>query len=199
MIPSASSASISDRVSPSSPRSSSLCSPRSGACRSCSRSGPRENLIGKRAVAGASDHRMVHLFEEVAGRELREVGLAVGLHDLADGHTGVPQAFDDLVGRPGPAPLLQERVDPVLLPDPSRRGRQRGVGRPLRFTQRTAEGLPLLVGRDGDRDPAVVAAVLVGSGDLIEVLRRRSRARGCRRGPAAPRRRRTRSPAPRRR
>ena len=42
------------------------------------------------AVAGASDHRMLHLLEEVAEGELRQLGLLVGLDDLADGDAGIP-------------------------------------------------------------------------------------------------------------
>ena len=175
MIPSASSASISDRVRPSSPRSSSLCSPSSGACRSWTRSGPRENLHRKRAVAGASDHRMVHLLEEVAGRELRQVGLAVGLHDLAHGHAGIPQAARRSrrpTGR-GTTPAGTRRSGRARASVPAAVA-ERGVGGPVRLAQGTAERHPLLVGGDRDRDPAVVAAVLVGTGDLVEVLRRRS-------------------------
>ena len=46
MTPSALRTSISDPVSPSSVRSSSLCSPRRGACLWWTRPAPRENRIG---------------------------------------------------------------------------------------------------------------------------------------------------------
>ena len=47
-----------------------------------------------------------HLLEEFAERELRQLGLAMRLHDLGDGHAGTPQALDHLICRPGAAPLL---------------------------------------------------------------------------------------------
>ena len=58
---------------------------------------------------------------------------------------------------------------------PAGHGGQRGVGGPLRVAQRGPQRAPLLVGRDGDGDPPVVTAALVGTGHLVEVLGRRRR------------------------
>ena len=68
-----------------------MCSPSSGAWRVWSRSGPRENRIGS----------VLHRDVPITGwstssknprcRELRQVRLAVRLHDLADRHAGVPE------------------------------------------------------------------------------------------------------------
>ena len=176
MIPSASSTSISDRVQSqltekflvvlTEQRGVPLVDPLHSA----------RELHRHGAVAGASDHRMVHLLEEVAGRELRQLRLTVGLHDLADGHAGIPQ-----LARRSRRPVRARHhscrnvsIRSCACP-PSRRGRQGGISRPLRFAQGTSERLPLLVGRHRDGDPGVVTAVLVGTGGLVEVLRRRRR------------------------
>src|ERR1700677_1074028 len=74
----------------------------------------------ERAVAGGPDDRMVHLFEELAGLELGQLGLAVRLHHLADRHTGCPQELDDLVGGPGAAPRFQDRIEALVLLGPPR-------------------------------------------------------------------------------
>ena len=92
-------------------------------------------LHRKRAVALRSDHRVEHLFEEVTGLELRELGLPVRLHHSSDRHTDLPEALDDHAGRPLTAPGCDELVDPVVVavdarqPSP-RQGRQPSPARP---------------------------------------------------------------------
>ena len=125
--------------------------------------------------------------------ELRQLRLVVRLHHLADRHAGPPQRLDDLVGRPGAHHSARwASMRSCGAPAPSmvaRSGSAAQAGSPSGGAQRA----PLLVGGDGDGDPAVVPAALVGAGDLVQVLR-------CRGGPpvagaarAARRRRRTRS------
>ncbi len=71
----------------------------------------------QRAVAGGSDHRMVHLLEEATGLQLGQVGLVVGLHHLAHGHAGAPTGAStissaDRARHHSP----RTRVDAVVLP-----------------------------------------------------------------------------------
>ncbi len=121
---------------------------------------------GQGAVAGGSDHRVSTSSKKPPGCQLRQIGLVVGLHDLADRHAGVPQPLDDVVRRPGAAPLAQHA---------RRSGRARAPGRPVARSGSAAQsGSPRAWRsashcssvRDGDRHPAVVPAVLVGTGDL---------------------------------
>ena len=61
-----------------------------------------------------------------------------------------------------------------MLLGPPRQVGEAGIVRPFRPADDSAQRDPLLVRRNGDRDPAVVAAVLVGPGHLVEILRRRA-------------------------
>ena len=97
--------------------------------------------------------------------------------------TGTPASHstvDDLVRRPGAAPLPQVLVDPVVPARPGRpwspaRGRPPTPDRPVRRASAAhCSSVATAIGH-----PPVVAPVLVGTGDLVEVLRRR-------RGPTVP-------------
>ena len=113
---------------------------------------------------------MMDLLEEVAGNELLQLGLAMGLRHLGDGHAGIPQSPDDVVCRTGPAPFRQKRVDAVLITLRPSAVASSASAAHSGSPRARAERRPLLVGGDGDGDPAVVTSVLVRAGDLVEVL-----------------------------
>ena len=135
---------------------------------------PREP-DGQGAVAGHSRHGMIDVLEEPAELQLRQRRLIVGLQHLGDGDAGSPQAVDDLVAGPRPAPDRQLGVDGVVVRSPTGNRRERRLDGPVGSIERVAEGQPLVVARDRDRDPSVAGSGGVDVGGEVHVLRCRSR------------------------
>ena len=124
------------------------------------------------AVRRAGVDRVTDVLEETTCRQLRNLGLAMRLHDLGHRNTVTPQGVDDVVAGPSLAPRGKVLIDGVVTGAPARRGAQRGIGRPVLPSDGLAEAGPLVIGGDGHRDPAVGAAELVDLVGAVQVLRR---------------------------
>src|SRR4051812_2892439 len=141
------------------------------------RCGPQVNPIGSTggrerqgAVRCARVHRVVDVLEEAAGGQLRQLGLTMGLHDLGDRYAASPQRLDNAVAGAGFAPGAQVLVDQIVVRAAHFRCAE--LGQPVGPVERVTQSGPLLVGRDGNGDPAVSPAELVDLVGAIQVLRR---------------------------
>src|ERR1700737_4661979 len=135
--------------------------------------GPARRRERHGAVRRSGVHRMLDLFEEAAGGELRQLGLAVGLHDLGDRNTVAPHGLDNVVATAPLTPDIEVVGDEIVVPAPADGGRQRRVGRPVWPTERVTQSRPLLVSGYGHGNPAVAPTELVDLVGAVQVLWRR--------------------------